>query len=153
MKIKEIITKKNAIFFLLLTGVIVNSVFIGYYIGADLKAERNKYISTMILVPVEIRSIADLYFFNIVVELLSIEGVDHKVQVSFYNGDLSIYVLNATLIRIDFIIIELYYYFRIINWFYTYIRFDLEPTQSFTQTDITFWRLQYVDVEDGGKKL
>lgn len=151
MKIKTPFTKKNLTIILLLVGLTANSFFIGYYIGADLKAERDKCVSTIILVPVEIKAIDDLFFFNIVVELLHIEGIDPKVQVRFYNDDLSIYVFNATLIRIEFIIIELYYYFRIIDWFYTYIRFDLEPTQSFTQTDITFWQLIQIDVEDGGK--
>jgi hypothetical protein len=153
MKIKNPFTKENITILLLLVGLTANSIFIGYYIGADLKEEDNKYILTVILVPVEIRSIADLYFLNISVKLLYIEDSDYRIQVRFYNDELSIYTLNATMLKVELIIVELYYYFRIDNWFYTYASFDLNATYSFTLTAITFWHLVQIDVEEGGKKL
>ncbi|MHA1402107.1 MAG: hypothetical protein ACTSQE_17305, partial [Candidatus Heimdallarchaeaceae archaeon] len=65
MKLNNPFTKKNMTITLLLVGLTANSIFIGYYIGSDLKTESDKYVSTMILVPVEIDSIDSLFFLAI----------------------------------------------------------------------------------------
>ncbi|MHA1668672.1 MAG: hypothetical protein ACTSUR_08445 [Candidatus Heimdallarchaeaceae archaeon] len=146
MKLNNPFTKKNITITLLLVGLTANSIFLGYYIGSDLKTESDKYVSTMILVPVEIDSIDSLFFLAIVVELFRVPDIDYRVQTCYYNDNLSIYTLNATLLRVDFIITEPYYYFRIDNWFYTYAKFDLNATYSFTLT-VDFWYLTVVNVE------
>ena len=159
--------KKDAIvILLLLVSLVIGSNFTGYFIGVKNRTE----CSTFALVPVEVENINTVLFIDIFITVLPDEQTNsinifnesnnseigsypneilwtyYFTSVSYENDTLYVSTINATILAVELIITEIFYYFSIVDWFYTYVKYDLNTT-SFTLSDLNFWRLMEIEIE------